>query len=301
MQFSIVTACYRGTRTLARTYQSLDNLNTQGVEFEWILIDDFSNDDGKTEALIRSLQEQASFPTKSKFLDSNHYGAKSAYEGAKLATGDYLIILDQDDLLTPDALVIFKDLIEKYKTESNFAGVCGRCSDMSGRLIGTPSPWAEKISNELEIRHHYKIRGEMFQCTKRELIEEYFYDFKPGYTNGYVWTRIARKYRYLYTSALVRVYDNQNPQSMTHAPKLKYLTANIFQYGYYLNKNIDYLKADPLFLGRYLLQYLRLSMHEGLGFSEVLRSLVVDLKYSAIALYPFAYLRTIIDKKKGRV
>lgn len=301
MQFSIVTACYRGVRTLPRTYQSLLDLDATGIEFEWILVDDYSNDGGETEALIRTLQEKSPFPTQSAFLDRNYYGAKSAYTGARLATGKYLIILDQDDLLTTDALRIFLRLINEYENETDFAGICGRCRDMQGHTIGTPFVWNEKLANELEIRHRHRIRGELFQCTKRELIEEYFADFEPGYTNGYVWTRMARKYRYLYTNEIVRIYDTQNPQSMTHAPKLKYLDANIFQYGYYLNTNWDYLRNDPVFFARYLLQYLRLCIHNRISLREISGGLLQPMVAVALIIYPLAYLRTVVDRRKGRV
>ena len=66
MLFSIITPCYNSSKTLSRTYESLLKLDYK--DFEWILIDDFSQDNGETKKLILELVEKAPFKVKYKFL-----------------------------------------------------------------------------------------------------------------------------------------------------------------------------------------------------------------------------------------
>ncbi|MEY3788328.1 MAG: hypothetical protein RIQ94_622 [Pseudomonadota bacterium] len=299
--FSIITPCYRGTNTLKRTFDSLQYQCNSDISFEWILVDDYSNDDNQTISLINQLCDQAPFPTKTIFLGENYYGSRSTFLGANIADGEYIIILDQDDMLMEDGLLVFKSLIDRYKSEENIAGVCGRCINMDNKLIGSITKWDEIVSNELEIRHIYKVRGEMFQCTKRDIVLEYFCDFLPGYTNGYAWMRIARKFQYIYTNKVVRRYDTINPLSHSNSKKIQHINAQIDMLRYHLLNNNDYLKQDTISLIRNILQYIRMSFDSGLNIKQVVLILLKEKQYIALPILPLGLLRNYIDNKTKRI
>ncbi|MDK9704694.1 MAG: glycosyltransferase family 2 protein [Sulfuritalea sp.] len=299
--FSIITPCYRGTATLRRAYESLAAQYGGAIQFEWILVDDFSDDNNQTVALIEELCRVAPFPTKTVFLKKNYYGSRSTSVGAAVATGEYVLILDQDDMIAKDALRIFKELIDKYSSVANVIGICGRCVDMQGRLIGTRMPRDEILANELEIRHVYKTRGEMWQCTRREIVQEYFSDFVPGDVNGYAWTRIARKFQYVYTDRIVRQYDTGNPLSVSNTRKLGNIDAKIKLLHYYLVNNQDYLERDRFSLVMYLQQYLRLTSHIGLSLNVAISKVAPQQRYWAFAIAPLARLRAALDRTLKRV
>lgn len=271
----------------------------QGNEhwFEWIIVDDFSNDNGETQTAIEEIKGESTFPVNAIYLDKNHYGASSAYTGAIHAKGEYTIILDQDDMLADDALEIFSTYISSYQSLKNFAGVCGRCVGPDGRLIGTPFDWQEKLSNELNIRHIEKIRGEMFQCTKTKLIAEYFYGMKPGYTNGWAWSRIARNYQYLYTNKIVRFYDTANPGSTSNLKRLIYLEAQFKQSSDYLIGNVDYLVNDKMFCTRMLVQWARIGLHLNKKYAELLNELPNKICW----LFRFAFPIAVIKARRDRI
>ena len=69
MRFTIITSCYNSTKTLRRTYESL--LYQEDKDFEWILIDDKSSDEGATRKLILELVKECPFPIKYFFLENN--------------------------------------------------------------------------------------------------------------------------------------------------------------------------------------------------------------------------------------
>jgi glycosyltransferase involved in cell wall biosynthesis len=301
LKFTIITSCYRGALHLPRLYENLAAHHASGAEFEWILVDDFSNDNGQTVQAIEKIVETAPFPAKAIFLEKNYYAARSVREAAKVASGEYVIILDQDDFLSAQAFAVFSGLLDKYAGIENFAGVCGRCTDLDGELIGTPFKWKERLSNELEVRHIYKIRGELYQCTRKELVEQYCCDMKPGYTNGYVWARIARRHQYVYTSEVVRIYNTANPDSHSNSKLIKHVE-NVFEfYSYYIKSNVDYLRKDLRSYLILLLHCLRYAQHSRIEQQAFTRDMPADMKLLATLLYPAGAYLAKRDLRKGRI
>jgi glycosyltransferase involved in cell wall biosynthesis len=300
MKFSIITACYKGGRHLPGLFERLDKIHGNDADFEWIMVDDFSDDDDRTAGLMRQYRAQARFPVKAIFLEQNHYGVRCVPEGLRVAAGDHAIVLDQDDLLAPDALATFSRLLDKYRDAPDLAGVCGRCVDMKGKLIGTPFKWKDRLSNELDIRHLHKIRGELCQCTRTDLLREFYRDLKPGYTNGHVWTRLARHYRYVYTSEVVRIYDTGNPDSHSNSSTVRYLRNGLEAYLYYINTNADYLRRDWRSCALLMLHASRFARHLGTDFATLTTDMRPEMKLLATLLQPAAALLAAHDCWRGK-
>jgi len=285
---------------LPALYDSLKEIHRREADFEWVMVDDFSNDGDRTTALMRQFQAQAPFPVRTVFLSRNYYGARSMPEALQVARGDYAILLDQDDFLAPHALEIFSRLLDEYRDVGDLAGVCGRCVDMQGKLIGTPFRWNERLANELEIRHVHRIRGELFQCTRTDVLREFYQDLKPGYTNGHVWTKLARHYRYVYTSEVVRIYDTGNPDSHSNSNAVRYLRNSLECYLYYINTNADYLRKDWKSCLVMLLHAGRFARHLRMDFNTLTADTPVDLKLLAFLLQPASMLLAARDSRRGK-
>lgn len=217
MLFSIITPCYNSSKTLMRTYESLKSQSFK--DFEWILVDDASTDN--TRQLILELAENASFPIKYILFDENHFGSKSVYEAACIATGKFACILDHDDELLPTTLHEVSEIIKRFDVEQNtkLAGVCGRCVDETHKLIGRLFKENFFISNEGDIRFKKRITCELFQFTKVPVLKSYFSMIKPGYTNGFCWAKISECYGYVYTNTVFRVYDTALESSYSNLYK----------------------------------------------------------------------------------
>ncbi|PKN13532.1 MAG: hypothetical protein CVU69_02340 [Deltaproteobacteria bacterium HGW-Deltaproteobacteria-4] len=92
---SVVIPCYNAVDYVAETIQSVLSQNYGNVEI--IVIDDGSSD-GSWEVItsfgdsVQAVQQE------------NRGGCAARNRGAGLATGDYLMFLDADDVLAPDAL-----------------------------------------------------------------------------------------------------------------------------------------------------------------------------------------------------
>jgi len=104
--FTIFTPSYNRELTLRRCYDSL--VRQTFKNFEWLIVDDGSTDG--TESLVQSLISENVIDIKY-FKQTNSGKHIAINKGASLADGEFFLILDSDDMLTPDCL---ETLIKYY-------------------------------------------------------------------------------------------------------------------------------------------------------------------------------------------
>lgn len=299
--FTIVTPAWQGARFLGPLHAALEAMAADSPPFEWIIVDDASQDGGETAAEMRRIEREAGIPVRCIFLERNHLGSRSAWEGSLAAHGDWLVILDQDDRLTPDALQIYARWIARYGERPDFAGVCGRCVDQHGRFIGTPLPTGTLYTDELSMRHRHRIRGEMLQCTRVALIREHFAAMAPGVTNGLVWRRIAATHRYLYTDEVVRHYDTGNPVSWTNCGRILYVGDRRDELVEYLERALGPMLRDPVELLRTLVHARRFDLLARRAGLQPRRTARASVRALMTAVTPLAWPVARLDRHRRRV
>lgn len=103
---SIVIPCYRQARFLPATIQSVRNQTYQRIEI--IVVNDGSDDD--TDEVMKKCGENITY------LKRSNSGVSSARNtGLAAALGDYLMFLDADDLLHPNAIQWLMDAMQGSK------------------------------------------------------------------------------------------------------------------------------------------------------------------------------------------
>lgn len=103
MTFSIVIPVYNGENFIRRCYQSV--LEQTFDDWQIVFIDD-----GSTDESLSTLNDLASSNPKIKVITQRNMGLASAREtGLAGADGEYIVFLDVDDFLLPNALRIFND------------------------------------------------------------------------------------------------------------------------------------------------------------------------------------------------
>lgn len=296
--FTIITLCYKGAKYISRLYENI--LSESGsFAVQWVIIDDYSDDDGESRSAILAQIRKGKIDVVPVFLSKNYGGSLSISEGAKIAKAPYCLILDQDDLLAKNALSVCASVIEKYSNFAGFAGLCGRCIGPTGKLIGSQLGDYEIYASEAEIRHEYKLRGEMFQCSKTSVLRDYFLYQRPGFTNGYIWNKVAKDHKYLYTSKILRIYDTGNPDSFSNSKKIRFHDEQREQIAEYLSSNINLLlRHDFGFLVSQCLHFGRLSCHvRNLKFYKALPR---SARLVSLIVFPLAVIRAFKDKVDGR-
>ena len=94
MQITIFTPTYNRAYILPRLFQSLKN--QKATNFEWLIIDDGSNDD--TEDVVEKFIAEADFNIR--YYKQNNQGKHIALNLAALkAEGDWMITIDSDDFI----------------------------------------------------------------------------------------------------------------------------------------------------------------------------------------------------------
>ena len=132
---TIFTPTYNRKSYLVRVYESL--LQQSDKEFEWIVIDDGSEDE-TCELIKKFINENK---VKIKYVYTSNEGKHRAINvGAKLALGEWFFFLDSDDWLKEDAIYQIKLNIKALKDrneEQDFYAIIGLCEYGNGEVIGT--------------------------------------------------------------------------------------------------------------------------------------------------------------------
>ena len=239
---SILTPTYNRGKLLLPLYESLKNLTFE--DFEWLIVDDGSEDDTEQYALswIAHNIENAEFPIR--YIKKSNGGKHTAINrGVREASGELILILDSDDTLPADSLATIAQYYEQCKGYKDCAGVCGLMAHHDGQLIGTGFPKDPMYESALQFRYAEKgnVTGDLLEVYKTSVMREFPFpeiENEKFCPESLVWNRIANKYKlfcfnkviyyrdYLeggLTSKIVKIRMNSPIAStMTYAEMLDY-------------------------------------------------------------------------------
>ena len=241
---SIIVPTYNGGKFIKRALGSIKNQTFQ--DFEVIVIDDASVDDTKEK--IQSFIQQDSRFQLIIVRENSGGGATPRTMGCKIARGEFVAFLDQDDLYLPEYLekkVAYFDIHPEINFLSSLA-------------------WAfdEDDKNKSIINCEYG--GPVNTMVRREVLERTEY-FKASQTNA---DDIGMWYRYL------KIYGAKMNIAVSDEPLTLY-ARHIGQGSYTKNKN------PHIFIGR--IDSVLKEIHEG-GNAPYIRSLLAYL-YSRKAIF----------------
>lgn len=136
MKVSIITPTYNRKHTLFRLYESIKK--TEGVErdeFEWVIIDDGSSDG--TGIYVDQILSDG-FVNVRYYYQSNLGKPSAINNGVGKANGDYIFIVDSDDVITPRAIEIIVNSIhaELQMENDEVSGFCFRKASLDGVVLG---------------------------------------------------------------------------------------------------------------------------------------------------------------------
>lgn len=239
---SILTPTYNRGKLLLPLYESLKNLTFE--DFEWLIVDDGSEDDTEQYALswIAHNIQNAEFPIR--YIKKSNGGKHTAINrGVREANGELILILDSDDTLPADSLATIAQYYEQCKGYKDCAGVCGLMAHHDGQLIGTGFPKEPMYESALQFRYAEEgnVTGDLLEVYKTSVMREFPFpeiENEKFCPESLVWNRIANKYKlfcfnkviyyrdYLeggLTSKIVRIRMNSPIAStMTYAEMLDY-------------------------------------------------------------------------------
>ena len=194
---SIFTPTYNRAYKLPELYLSLCNQTDK--DFEWIVVDDGSKDN--TQSLVYEWKKLSSFPIVY-YFQPNGGKHRAINKGVKMANGDLFFIVDSDDRLAPDAVEWIKKTYKEIEYNPSFAGISGTRVYPNGERIGGIN-FAQIDTNAIDIRVKYKIKGDLAEIYRTDILREYpfpEFDGEKFCPEALIWNRIAIKYKIRYAS-----------------------------------------------------------------------------------------------------
>ncbi|PWN60617.1 glycosyltransferase family 2 protein [Chryseobacterium oncorhynchi] len=168
MKLSIITATYNRAYCLPNIYNSL--LTNDKDDFEWILVDDGSDDN--TEDLAKAWIEEAKINFK--YIKKINEGkTKSIIKGFDSApNGEYTLVLDSDDYLVENIISFLKKELAELNDEH--IGLVGLKSDTNDNIIGSKFKCSSTTYLDLYFGKENKIYGDKLFIIKTSLYKKSF-------------------------------------------------------------------------------------------------------------------------------
>ncbi len=193
--FSAIVTTHNRSGLVARAIESI--ALQRGASFELIVVDDASTDD--TAAVLCNLAER--IPLRIVMLPTNRGVTAARNEGARAAMGRWIVFLDDDDYLVPEAFSRIVRTIHHADTALYF----GRCVDHTG--VGTGRAVKGAFVKYRDYLAGY-VQGEFLPVVRRDVFlrRPFFDDIVGG--EATTWTAIIRDNGDAYVADSVwRVYD----------------------------------------------------------------------------------------------
>lgn len=208
MKITVFTATYNRGELLKRMWKSLACQRFD--EMEWVVVDDGSNDDIRK--VVEHLQDESDFEIV--YFRQERGGKHRAINiGVEIARGELFLIVDSDDWLAEGALErVWKEWLNIEDKEA-FAGVCGVDVTPEGEVIGCGLGMDVIDSDSVEIRHKYKVDGDLKEVFRTDVLREFPFPEIDGETfcpEQLVWFRIAQKYQMRFFNDGIYVAEYQD-------------------------------------------------------------------------------------------
>ncbi|WP_405415792.1 glycosyltransferase family 2 protein [Maribacter sp. Asnod1-A12] len=260
--FSIITPTYNRAHTLARVYNSL--ISQTYKNFEWIIIDDASNDG--TEELVRIWINQNLFKITYHVLNENKGKPFALNFGFEYCQFPITIIADSDDEFTSDTLSDLKilwDSVNNTEHALKIATIWTLVIDENNTLVGESFPynfWQVDLKNRILNREN-EIKGEKWHSWRTDILKTYkmYHNDSSFISESATWNNINKKYDFLCVNIFHRKYFHSpdglilKEKTRIEIEKKKYYNSyyqlkdtsikDILRYKYYWNYAFDYIHS----------------------------------------------------------
>lgn len=203
--FSIVMAAYDRAHTLPRAIASV-RAQTRD-DWELVIVDDGSRDG--TEALVSPI---ASAEPRVRYVKHpvNRGVTAAKNSGFDAATGDWIMTLDSDDEMVPQALAVFARVVTDIPDLDAVA--CNCFDSRTGRLTGRGLDHDRFITLGERLD---RCRGEHWGMFHRRILGAHRFNERVRGYEDVLWTRIHENARWYYVHRALRIYHTEGSDRLT--------------------------------------------------------------------------------------
>jgi glycosyltransferase involved in cell wall biosynthesis len=194
MIITIFTPTYNRAHLLPNVYESLQQ--QKQFNFEWIVVDDGSNDD--TTEVMKNIMLQHKKSFKIQYHYQHNRGKHTAInKGLQVAQGELFCILDSDDTLNNQAVSYINKAWQQLSIEGKdrtYGGIVFDKYYKNGKTIGTPDLPAIMDCSITDYRFKHQIIGDKFEVFITKLLQQFPFPETEGEKfcpEALVWNRIG--------------------------------------------------------------------------------------------------------------
>lgn len=291
---SICTPTYNRKSLLENLYKSL--LMQTDNDFEWIVIDDGSEDDTE-EYMQKIINEDNKFKIRY-YKQKNGGKHRAVNKGIEIAEGQVFAIVDSDDVLTENAIEIIKKGFSEIKeVNKKFAGVAFQKGESKESAVGSTFK-GDCVDAPSTERRKLRIEGDKFEVFYTEILKKNKFpeiENEKFMTEAILWTRIANQ------GYIIRWYNDiiylceyldggltdSRERLIKDSPK---------GYALYIREQVKYGKITLKQKLGYYSFYYKIRKESGISIKEVAK----ELETSVFVLKQASFIRNIIDKKRNK-
>jgi glycosyltransferase involved in cell wall biosynthesis len=292
---SVFVPTYNRAHLLGRVFESLKAQSFKN--FEWIIVDDGSRDN--TSELVTDWQRTAPFTIQYQ-RKANGGKHTTINRGVELARGEFMVILDSDDWLAPNALERMLELWQAIPTteQAQLSGVVGLCAHPDGQVIGDRFPQDPFDSNAVDLTHTHQIHGDKISLSRTNVMREFpfpFQDLRGLVTEALVWNRIAQHYQERYVNEIF-AYKEYLEQGLTDRALELQIQAAPATRLFHLELSQAKQKLSWKIRLKSLANYVRFSLHAGHGPLETL--IDSDSSFKCLLMLPLGLALFLRDQRR---
>lgn len=285
--FTVFTSTFNRASTLHRVYESLKAQTFS--DFEWLIIDDGSTDN--TSKIVEEWQKEANFPIR--YIWQENQGKHIAFNrGVQEAQGKLFLTVDSDDAFVSTALEklqYYWDSIPNTQQDL-FAGVTVLCVNQEGKLVGNEFPCDITDSNSVDIHTLHGVFGEKWGFQRTDVLKKFPFPEISGekfITEAVVWDKISKYYQTRFVNDKLRIYYEDTSISLSNSSvkcRAKNPKGAMLYY-----KEYSELKIPLIWKVKAIINYIRFSLHAGIGFLYIIFDSQNKLLTSVMIGYGFFF------------
>lgn len=260
---TVFTPSYNRKKELGKLYKSL--LNQSKKDFEWLIVDDGSNDDTKEYVNNLIIENLINI----RYIYKENGGKQAAYNlGLREALGEIFICIDSDDILADNVLA---DITKDFSNLRNgVAGVMynqGYISDKN-KIIGTEFP-SELVDTYFNIYNKHGVKGDKLIALKTDVARKFYFPIIEGekfIPEALIYNRISLEYKFVC--------------------KNKIMAYKEYLEGGYSNNYFDLVKKNPKGNALYYLELYNLNHSLYNVYGYLFFSFMAKAKFNIIMKHP---------------
>ncbi|CAN5539254.1 glycosyltransferase family 2 protein [soil metagenome] len=204
-KFSIIMAAYQRAHTLPRALASVLAQTTSN--WEVVVVDDGSTD--ATEAIVSAL---AATDTRIRYVkhERNRGVTAAKNTGFDHARGEWLMTLDSDDEIVPQALAVFERVLDLDPAVDAIA--CNCFDSRTGALTGRGLDHDQYITLATRLE---RCRGEHWGIFHRRILGAHRFNERIRGYEDVLWTEIHEHAMWYYVHRALRVYHTEGTDRLT--------------------------------------------------------------------------------------